>query len=970
MYHGDGTVRSAQPLRETFASFHPEATARAVLLRLRKLHEAYAPGMPFERSRPPNFLTTALNELITERENLFMAGWLHWLNDEAAAAEPLLIQAVRCAREQNALEAVAESAYWCARVQLLMGRREAMTEFESILRTLGGSPRATVWFVDLLGRAGCIERAEQMWKSVRGNRRVADCVEGPLLEARMMLRRGELTAAERLLGETATTNGVVWVEERLLLAWIAASQRQAEKARALLQQAWQGPYPLAALHDWKTKIERRLGGEFAAEERIPAALADFLCGQQLRREGRNEEAIAAYRNALNSPPTRPFARYALVGLGLDDAAEVLASQPGFFLALRCRMRLTLERFRRREASAAEYLDTLRLAEANGYREDVAEHFRRLALALQMRSVEANAVRALAAPSCVDAEGRNVFRAALELAVRRLPGTEAKQLLLEWARREDLTEELRALVERQRLRLYPEELLRENPSEQSLPAVRLWHVAQRLAASGDVPEKWREEVRALRVLPRWKGLAQALLLHEAARRGEIESVVALLAEGDAWRGLRMPPRFVLRDLESIVAAHPHHPAWGHVLARCLQGWDSSVGATLRTQAGLTPLRADTAEPPAGTPAVPWLLHQAARALSREDAIEAFAFTRRALALDPDLATVSEAEVVRAALPQLQRRARAQALADSTQTAGTFTDVVDALAEIPEGTAVLDALDAGDTATARARLEGVSERLDLSPRLAHHLALLMQRTACSAEEGDDFENAEKNWRRAWRCWLRFLADRTADERRIVLEELLGRHRRRMNDLLARNSIAAARRYSHLIRDLPTLLPTAADSLRDDLAERSERFRDELATDYLLATREAMRFSVIPEGCRADYEKGLTYLKSLLSLERDHPRLLAALVEICNDWFLDLYHQNDTAMLRTQLERFTPFALQLARRIDERPGDLTARAALSDFWKFRGFLTTDPEQKAALYREALRFNPANNNVRDLLNTEQDKT
>jgi hypothetical protein len=126
--------------------------------------------------------------------------------------------------------------------------------------------------------------------------------------------------------------------------------------------------------------------------------------------------------------------------------------------------------------------------------------------------------------------------------------------------------------------------------------------------------------------------------------------------------------------------------------------------------------------------------------------------------------------------------------------------------------------------------------------------------------------------------------------------------------------------------------------------------------------MRYGAIPEGWRADYEKGLLYLRRLLSLDRDNARLLIALVEICNDWFLDLYHLNDPA-LRTQVERFTPFALHLARRMDERPGDLSARAALADFWKFRGFLAADRDRKIALYNEALRFNPANTNVQNLL-------
>ena len=140
------------------------------------------------------------------------------------------------------------------------------------------------------------------------------------------------------------------------------------------------------------------------------------------------------------------------------------------------------------------------------------------------------------------------------------------------------------------------------------------------------------------------------------------------------------------------------------------------------------------------------------------------------------------------------------------------------------------------------------------------------------------------------------------------------------------------------MPARAAQVEEGLGHDLAERIEHFREELATEYLVTTREAMRFGAVPEGWRADYEKGLGYLRRLLSLDRDNPRLLAALLEICNDWFLDLYHLGAAATLRVQVEHFAPFALQLARRIDERPGDLSGRAALSDFWKFRGFLVAD--------------------------------
>jgi hypothetical protein len=989
MYHGSGDPRSAARSCETLAEFSPEATARTVLAHIRKLLDAYVPGLPIERGRTPDALTAALNDPGLERERLFVLGWLHWLNDDPTAAEPLLAGALRLAKEQNAGEALAEAAYWSSRVRLLLGRGEALTEYERVLRSLSGSPRAAAWLVDLLGRAGRVDRAEQVWKSVRGNRRVAGCVEGPLLEARMLLRRGELTTAERLLSETTPASGVVWVEQFLLRAWIAASQKQAEKARELLTEAREGPYPTAALREWTAKIEQRLGGgEKTEKSRVPLALDDLLRGQQARREGRTEEAITAYRAALGSPLAQPFARYGLARLGQENIDALLECRPGFFLGVRCRALGALERFRRREATPAEYLDALQHAVVHGYHDEAAEHFRGLAVALQQRQPDPAAVRELAASPCTDAAGRNAFRAALELAVRYLPAADAHELLLDWMKRSDLTEELRAIVDRQQLRsalLIGESALGARASRPlswaggrdarapraDSPTMRLWQAAQRLDSRSTESERWCDEVRELRSHVRTRGLAQALLLQEAAQRGDAASVLALLEETDNWRDLRTPPNFLLRTLESIAAAHSHHPAWRHGLTRWLQLWEPSSlgqnGKTLMMLAGLTPMNAATAEAPPGVPAVPWLLHQAARAIGGDDALEALAYIRRALALDAELAGAN-APIVREALLELERRARAQRLALAMQpegeaapiAAGVLIDAVDALAELPDGSTVLDALDAGDAATIRAHLETLCEKPDQLPRLNHHLALLMLRAAITLEEGDDTADAEPYWRRAWQCWLRYLA---SSDHPVLLDFLLQQHRHRLNDLLARNAVDAARRHWDLVRDLPARAARIDEELGRDLAERIERFREVLATEYLLTTRESMRFGAVPEVWRADYEKGLTHLRRLLSLDRDNPRLLVALVEICNDWFLDLYHQNDITMLRRQLDRFTPFALQLARRIDKPPGELPARAALSDYWKFRGFFAADREQKAALYREALRFNPANANVRELL-------
>src|SRR5262249_30848138 len=265
-------------------------------------------------------------------------------------------------------------------------------------RTLGGSPQATAWFVDLLWRAGRVDRAEQVWKSVRGNRRVTACDEGPLLEARALLRRGETAPAERLLQAASPAGGVAWVERRLLLAWALATQNQYGRALALLQEAEQGPYPAAALETWRGLVEGRARGEPASLPEagpIPPALQDYLRGQGARLEGQIEQAAAAYRAALAAPAVQPFARYALACLGQDDPAALLAGQPGLFLALRCRARVALERFRGREISPAECLDAFQQAAAAGYQGAAADHFRRLALALQQRQPGVDELRALA-----------------------------------------------------------------------------------------------------------------------------------------------------------------------------------------------------------------------------------------------------------------------------------------------------------------------------------------------------------------------------------------------------------------------------------------------------------------------------------------------------------------------------------------------------------------------------------------------
>ncbi len=972
MFQTDFEMRMAGRVSDILPAHTPEEAARLALGRVRKALTDWKPGLIFDPSRLQVALAIQLQGPVLEIERHFSLGWLAWLTDDLSRASELLTEAFnRCPRDSNN-DWFALCAYWRARVRLLLHQPEALADYEAVLRTLKGSPQGTAWFVDLLWRAGRVDRAEQVWKSVRTNKKVTACEEGPLLEARSMLRRGELAPAEKTLSEAASANGVVQVERCLLLAWIATAQKQAQKSADWLDQAGRGPYPTSALARWRNLLEWRsqaTGIADPAELQSPL-LQDLVRGQQARLEGRTDEAVTALQQARTNPVVEPFARYALACLGKEDFAALLAGQPGLFLALRCRARQTLERFRTRQASPTELLDALHSASASKFSDAAAEHFRQIAQLLQRREPSTDDLRGVVA-SLPEEPGqrRNFFRAALEIAVRRLPAAAQHELLLDWAQLPWLEgePELRALLARPLLRQALQQgnleetelaiLQRLNPSEPFLallsaqptllrpgdmdtssppPApVALLQAARSLAGKPEaLPAGWSDQVRQLRDTPRWKSLSQSLLFQESAQRGDVPAVAALLEEVDCWRGFRQgPPCFVVRSLAALVARQPGHPAWKRSLPRWLQLWDLAAlgpeGQPLAAQAGLLSA-ANLSAPPAGVPAAPWFLHLAARSLARtEDPIEALACVRRALDADPDLTGLPEATVVREALPELERLALARSLAllvqpEGKQTplpAGLLVDAVDLLRSFPEGQAVLEAFGKED-GQAKQLLLDLFQKPEVPVRLLHHLAVLELSTAQDLEEQEQTDQAEPCWRRSWQAWLRWLADPakvqiTEEDRSLLLDWLLGLHRARVNDLLARGEVDRGRRHWNLVQELPALARPLSEPLSNDLSQRLARFRDDLAGEYLVTTRESMRYGTIAEGMHADYEKGLTYLRRLLSLDKDNVRLLTALVEVCGEYFLDLYHAGSPPTLIEQVERFTPFVLQLARLIENQPG-----------------------------------------------------
>ena len=958
-------------------------------------------------------LATPFDHPRLEADRQFIVGWLHWLSGAPREAEPLLAAAAEALAREKAVTAT-EGAYWLARVRLGLGHLGAVADYERALRALPASPQGTCWFVDLLWRSWQLERAESVWKTVRGNRRVTVCDEAPLLEARALLRRDETTAAERALTDAAPRGGVVQVERLLLLAWALATRGETERAADCLRQAESGPYPPAALQAWQRLFEsRRAPGSDWPD--APAPFANWLAGQRARVEG-SGDPVAALGSAADMAPLRPFARYALACLGAEDFASVLASLPGWFLAQRCRARLALDRFRRRQGTPGEFLEAIQAAEAAGYRPGGAEHYRRLALALKQRTPHAADLRRLAdAPAAGgEAATRNALRVAAEVAARLLPPAEALGLLLEWVRQGRIQpdESLRGFVGRHLLRLVlmsprgtanpgdvlsaAESLLGPTPllglvrdwlsgsaipgtdGGEAPPLVVLWRAAVALRDGIADPRTWREQVAGAGRTAPLRGVAQCLLLREAASRRDLAAVIALLDDVDAWRGFgNGPPRLAVDAVIALAPAAMSNPRWRAALARWLQVWSPEAlgleARPLAIQAGLS--RIDTtSDVPPGQPPVPWLLHQAAQAVLREDAREALGWVRRARALDSDLAGAGEnGALVRAALPDLERLARAQLLADvirldPEQPAVNPRLLVDAVACLdtdPGGTAIFAAAERGDLEAARQALAAIAGRLDVSPSLGHHLAVVYHRAAVFFEDHERGEEAVPCWRLAWRCWLRLLASsaQAVAGDHPLLAHLLAIHRRRVTALLARDQIEPARRHWTLVQDLPETARAVGGGLADALTEPAARFREELATEYLVATREAMHYGNVPEGWRADYDKGLTGLVRFLGLDRGNVRLLTALVEMCNDYFHDCYVNEDARRLWEGVERYTPFALQLAVLADRREADLSARAALAEFYKFRGFVAPERERKRTLFREALAFDPRNENVRELL-------
>src|SRR5436305_7071159 len=107
MFQQVDEVRSAGRIREMPTSHGPEEAARLALARVRKVLTAYLPGMSFDIGRLQAALSPPLPRSSDETERLLALGFLHFLEDNLPAAEPLLHEAVLAAQRDSQLELLA-----------------------------------------------------------------------------------------------------------------------------------------------------------------------------------------------------------------------------------------------------------------------------------------------------------------------------------------------------------------------------------------------------------------------------------------------------------------------------------------------------------------------------------------------------------------------------------------------------------------------------------------------------------------------------------------------------------------------------------------------------------------------------------------------------------------------------------------------------------------------------------------------
>lgn len=122
-------------------------------------------------------------------------------------------------------------------------------------------------------------------------------------------------------------------------------------------------------------------------------------------------------------------------------------------------------------------------------------------------------------------------------------------------------------------------------------------------------------------------------------------------------------------------------------------------------------------------------------------------------------------------------------------------------------------------------------------------------------------------------------------------------------------------------------------------------------------------VQTGVRKNYEAGIDHLRAYTRLSLPSPRILCACLDWYNNWCYDLHLVKDTDRIGELIAPARALANQLARLCVKGNGGRAENQALSRHFLLTGFTAADAEDAIEAYSEALDWNPADDNARDLL-------
>jgi tetratricopeptide (TPR) repeat protein len=177
--------------------------------------------------------------------------------------------------------------------------------------------------------------------------------------------------------------------------------------------------------------------------------------------------------------------------------------------------------------------------------------------------------------------------------------------------------------------------------------------------------------------------------------------------------------------------------------------------------------------------------------------------------------------------------------------------------------------------------------------------------------------------------------------------------LTNLLARYGVAVELRMESGRLDR---LMELANELLDDWCSVLVREAERITTDPAAIQQ-------LPQGIRQNYRGGLDHLDRFIGLGIPVIRVLRTSLHWYNEWCYDLYVSHKLDQIVALMGPARAVADLLGALCVKARGHAPENQALSTHYLLRGFTTDNQDQGMEYYREALAWNPANQNAEQLL-------